>query len=347
MKDPVVAVALSGGVDSLVSGYLLKQKFRHIFGIHFKTGYEKEPTNISNLEKQLGFPVTCIDLSDIFEKKVISYFMNTYLSGKTPNPCVVCNKEIKFGALLERAADLGADYLATGHYATAVNSLSKPDEQIITPFLEKAFDLQKDQSYFLSMLKPSQIEKVIFPLSGMTKEKVKQFAKDNHIHPLTSGESQDICFIQEDEFASFIKKKMNIDSNPGPIVDMDGKILGQHKGLLQYTIGQRRGIHLPAKEAYYVKRIDIKNNILEVCFKKDLSQKSCQVEEINWNSEDKKTIPDIITKIRYSHPGALSTLLRQGSDGTVVFDDPQNAVTPGQVAVFYDSTKVMGAGMIR
>ena len=186
MKHPVVAVALSGGVDSLVTGFLLKQKYKHVFGIHFLTGYEKTRTDLLLLETQLGFPITCIDLSKSFEQKVIQYFIQTYLDGKTPNPCIICNKEIKFRELLMHAQKMGADFLATGHYATVVNPVSFPDREIAYSYLEKGIDPLKDQSYFLSMLTSLQLEKIIFPLARMKKQDVRQFAKTNHITPHSS-----------------------------------------------------------------------------------------------------------------------------------------------------------------
>ena len=347
MSPPVIAIALSGGIDSLVSGYLLKQKYNHVFGLHFRTGYERDPVDSSILEDQLGFPVFSIDLSKSFEEKVVSYFVRTYLEGKTPNPCIVCNREIKFKELMIQARHMGADVLATGHYAVVVNSLSFPEKKIDRACLEKAKDGAKDQSYFLSMLTCSQLENIIFPLAEMKKEEVKAFAKAKGIRPLHPGESQDICFIHGSDFSKFILEKQAIKSEPGNIVDMDGKIVGRHSGLHQFTIGQRKGINSPAREAYYVKRIDIGNNILEVCFKRDLSTKRFQVEKINWNDEDREKVPDITTKIRYSHKGALSDLMMKGSSGEVVFHEAQNAVTPGQAAVFYRGARVLGAGIIQ
>jgi tRNA-specific 2-thiouridylase len=360
----VVAVALSGGVDSLVSGYLLKQKYKNVFGIHFRTGYEKDPVDLSLLEKQLGFDVKLIDLSDVFEKKVIQYFIETYLEGKTPNPCVICNKTIKFGELLKHAQNLGANFLATGHYATIVNPISFPDKNITHSYLKKGKDPLKDQSYFLSMLSEDQLEKIIFPLAGMIKKDVKKFAKSKNIEPFHPSESQDICFIHDNNFSQFILEKIKSAPKHGDIVDMEGKKVGEHKGLHKYTIGQRRGINCPASEPFYVKNIDIKNNILHVCFKKDLACKKFSIAQINWNYPEQKTIKDIITKIRYSHKGAASTLTftnspsdNKGSDskgsdgkkltGEVVFDEPQNAITPGQAAVFYKGDRVLGAGIIQ
>ncbi len=367
MNQPVIAVALSGGVDSLVSGYLLKQKYKHVFGIHFITGYEEPPADIEALEQQLDLPIHVIDLSKQFEQKVVQYLVQTYMSGKTPNPCLICNRDIKFGELLKAAQSLGADYLATGHYAVIVNALSFPDRAIPRAYLEKGRDPIKDQSYFLSLLSGQQLEKIIFPLAGMLKQDVKALAESVGIAPVQSKESQDICFIGSKHLSDFILKKQQRKPEPGPIVDMTGKIVGRHQGLHQFTIGQRRGINCPASEPYYVKKIDIFKNKLMVCFKKDLSASTLDVEQISWNDPRQGKIENIVTKIRYAHKGAASTLILNGPvprhadsghpdidppdmdkpEGTVIFDTPQNAVTPGQGAVFYDGNRVLGAGIIK
>jgi len=347
MKNPIVAIALSGGVDSLVSGYLIKQKYKHVFGIHFVTGYETETTDLGFLERQLGFPVSRIDISHVFEQTIVQYFVRTYFEGKTPNPCVVCNKEIKFGEVLKTAQNMGADYLATGHYATVVNPICFPDQDISHCYLAKGADPLKDQSYFLSLLSSDQLEKIIFPLAGMKKSDVIKLARSNQLAPAFPKESQDICFVRDNDFSRFILEKQGITPQPGNIIDMDGKIVGRHPGLHQFTIGQRRGVNCPAKEPYYVKKIDMKNNILEVCFKKDLSEKMIAIAQINWNFSNVNHIRDIVTKIRYSHKGALSSLTLNGSCGELVFDEPQNAVTPGQAAVFYKDEQVLGAGIIQ
>lgn len=351
MGSPVVAVALSGGVDSLVSGYVLKQKYKNIFGIHFTTGYDPNPINPALLEKQLGFPVHRIDLSEEFENLVVNYFVQTYLDGKTPNPCLICNKKIKFGILLAKAIELGADVLSTGHYATIVNHLSFPDKDsdksITRPYLEKGKDPLKDQSYFLSLLSPDQLEKIIFPLAGMIKEDVKAIAKKAGISPLHPSESQDICFIRDNNFSKFILDKEKITPKPGEIVNIQGEVIGQHAGLFQFTIGQRRGINCPASEPYYVKQLDMQNNRLVVCFKNDLSSNTLNVSNLNWNHASSGTISGITTKIRYAHKGALSSLDIMGSNGKVRFESPQNAITPGQGAVFYKEDRVLGAGIIQ
>ncbi len=347
MPPPVVAIALSGGVDSLVAGFLIKKAYNNVFGIHFTTGFEKTLTNVKSLEQQLGFPVHTIDLSRVFEKEVVQYFMDTYLAGKTPNPCVVCNKQIKFGVLLEKARELGADALATGHYATIVNPLVFPERKISKSWLEKGTDPLKDQSYFLSMLSSDQLERIILPLAGYSKSQVKAVAKKNNLIPTAPGESQDICFIQDTSFSQFIIDKKGILPKPGNIKDPTGKIVGTHKGLHAFTIGQRRGIDCPASEPYYVRQIDLSTNTLVVCFKSDLAAGKMQVENIIWNYFENKEILTMTTKIRYSHKGAPSQLNRNGASGQVIFDVPQLAITPGQAAVFYKDNRVLGAGIIQ
>ena len=204
------------------------------------------------------------------------------------------------------------------------------------------------------MLSEKQLKKIIFPLSDMTKNNVKRFAASNNLNALSKKESQDICFIHDNDFAQFIQKRQNITPKPGDIKEIDNKIVGQHQGLHKFTIGQRRGINCPAKEPYYVQSIDMKNNILKVCFKKDLLKRTLSYSDIAWNgsnnlqlSDEKTVIKNVMTKIRYSHKGALSTLSLNKTSGELVFDEPQNAITPGQAAVFYKGSRVLGAGIIQ
>ncbi|MCP3944412.1 MAG: tRNA 2-thiouridine(34) synthase MnmA [Desulfobacteraceae bacterium] len=347
MNSPVVAVALSGGVDSLVTGFLIKKTYKKVFGLHFTTGYEKTPTNIKALEEQLGFPIHIIDLAQIFDKQVVQYFMSTYLDGKTPNPCLICNKLIKFGVLLEKALALGADAIATGHYATIVNPLSFPDQKINKSWLEKGMDPLKDQSYFLATLSSDQLERIILPLAKLNKSQVRMIAQKNNLTPTAPVESQDICFIRDTSFAKFIIEKKGICPKPGHIKDLNGKIVGTHKGLYAFTIGQRRGINCPASEPYYVRHLDLSTNTLVVCFKNDLAQTNMQVKNIIWNYPETQEITTMTTQIRYSHKGAASRLIRNGDLGQVIFNTPQFAITPGQAAVFYNENRVLGAGIIQ
>lgn len=346
MKKTVVAVALSGGIDSLVTGYLLKQQYKEVFGLHFTTGFERKPVRIEQLEKQLGFPVQHLDLSAVFDQTVVQYFIRTYLEGKTPNPCLICNKTIKFGVLLDKARQMGADMLATGHYATIGCNSGNGDP--LPPCLKNSADIQKDQSYFLSLVPPALLNHVLFPLSSLTKPQVRKTAQDNGLAPLFPSESQDICFVHDNNFSGFIIDRLDTPApEQGDIVDVSGKVVGRHKGLFRYTVGQRRGLDCPASEPYYVRKIDINNNRLLVCFKKDLQQTEFVVSQLNWNYFLENSIPDVMTKIRYNHKGAMSCLYFKNNKIRVVFDEPQMAVTPGQAAVFYKNGRVLGAGIIQ
>ena len=347
MSDsPVVAVALSGGIDSLVAGFLIKQRFKKVFGIHFTTGYEKSLPDVSALSSIFGSPVHTIDLSREFETRVVDYFVSTYMAGKTPNPCVVCNMQIKFKALLEHAQKLGADLMATGHYATVVNGHTPGREKIGQAWLERGADLSKDQSYFLSMLSPKILDRLVFPLADFAKSQVREFAGQHNLVPVVPNESQDICFLPDKNHGAFIIAKTKMPPAPGPVVDGQDRIVGSHQGLHQFTVGQRRGINIPGPAPYYVKKIDMNTNTLHVCFKSDLAQKRMKIEQMVWNYPKKENIKDLTVQIRYGHKAAPAGLDWDGTCGIVTFDTPQNAVTPGQAAVFYQENRVLGAGLI-
>jgi tRNA-specific 2-thiouridylase len=348
MLPRVVAVALSGGVDSLITGFMIKQQYPDVFGIHFTTGYESQPVDTAFLASQLGFPVHILDLKDAFKREVVDYFVSSYMTGKTPNPCLACNEKIKFGALLDHALTMGADALATGHYATIVNDITCPDKKETGAWLEKGADPKKDQSYFLAMLSVSQLSRLIFPLASARKEEILQIARHNALTPAVSSESQDICFIHDKNFSDFIIREKGIRPVPGPVKDGTGKVVGTHKGLHTFTIGQRRGINIPAEKPYYVRAIDMATHTLHVCFKQDLATSVMHVDHVKWNQAGQTHgMAGITTKIRYSHRGADSDLVLDGTKGQVTFYAPQNAVTPGQAAVFYKGNRVLGAGIIQ
>ncbi len=347
MPSVCIAIAVSGGVDSLVAAYLLKQQYRNVFGIHFVTGYEKHPMDTKRLEKQLNIPVTCIDLKTEFQHQVIDYLVKTYLDGKTPNPCLICNRTIKFGALLKRAKQMGADVLATGHYATVVNHYSFPGRPDEPAYIKKGHDRIKDQSYFLSWLSHEQLSHILFPLSGMTKDQVRALAASKNLVPTQPSESQDICFVHGRKLSQFITDHQQIQPAPGHIIDMDGKIIGRHTGLHQFTIGQRRGINCPSSEPFYVKSIDPGTNTLQVCFKKDLTCSRFTVYPVHWNYPVAAPVDEMTVKIRYSHPQVPARLIMEDQVGIVTLQEPQNAVTPGQAAVFYRKDRLLGAGIIQ
>lgn len=336
-----VAIALSGGIDSLFAGHLLKQSGADLFGIHFFTGYEKSQKDLSSIAGQLDIPVHRVDLAEVFEKRVVSCFVSTYLSGKTPNPCVMCNKEIKFGALWEAARTFGADRMATGHYARLV------PENSGKPRLFKGLDWQKEQSYFLSMLSGDQLSKGIFPLGRHTKTEVIQRAEKENLKPLEKEESQDICFVCHGDTGSFISCKAGTTRGKGEIVKSDGTVLGRHDGLFRFTVGQRRKINCPGPEPYYVKAIDTRNNRLVVGNKDEILRKDFYIDSVNWISKDPDFPVRAVTKIRYNHQGAPATIFKETYRYRVEFDHPQHAIAPGQTAVFYQNEEVLGGGIIQ
>lgn len=352
MHAPAIGVAVSGGVDSLVAAFLLRQQYKQVFGLHFTTGYETRKTDMDRLKDQLKMDIITLDLSELFENHVVQYFVSTYTQGKTPNPCMICNQKIKFGVLLEQAQKQGADYLATGHYATIINNLTQPDDAMPHPRLEKAVDKKKDQSYFLARLSGEQLSKILCPLAGFSKDQVKALAARHSLVPVSSKESQDICFVHDKNLASFFTQKIGLSSKPGPIMDVHGRRVGTHTGVHAFTVGQRRGINCPASEPYYVRRIDPSTHTLHVCFKKDLAQQQMTVDQMVWHDTRSDTLPDnaaldVAVKIRYRHKEAPARLIRQGRSGQVWFNQPQYAVTPGQAAVFYHGPQVLGSGIIQ
>lgn len=363
---PVTAVAISGGIDSLVAAYLLREKGHRIIGIHFITGFENHPCDrnpdgplspggplsddpagtrnsnhpVREVADQLGIPMEILDCREVFKKNIVDYFSRTYMDGCTPNPCLVCNRFIKFGTVLDFARDLGASHLATGHY------IKKSLDAAGNEHLLKGDDPEKDQSYFLAFLSREQIASAMFPLGGLTKEAVKTLAKTKGLKPVYRKESQDVCFIREGTYSGFLRQQ-GILQNPGTIEDSRGNMLGTHKGLHHFTIGQRRGINCPAPFPYYVLRLDTDRNRLIVGPKEDLFSDRCQVTGINWIIQPPPAEIRVFTKIRYSHPGALSTLVPLNDySAAIQFDEKQLAITPGQGAVFYREDEVIGGGWI-
>jgi len=370
-KNKKIAIALSGGIDSLVAAYILKKQGVNLVGIHFQTGYENRKTDLAETGACLGIEIKYVDLAEDFEIHVINYFIQTYLTGKTPNPCIICNKKIKFDSLYRTCNDLGADFIATGHYAKLIKNDSGHNS------LVKADDLSKDQSYFLAMLSQEQLDRTIFPLGNMHKSEVKKFAALNGLLPPEKKESQDICFIKQNSFSEFILKKQGIKPVRGKIIRTDGKVVGTHNGLHGFTIGQRRGLNCPGPAPYHVKKIDIKSNILVVGFKDELFEKELFLNNIHFTGKPITRCRKIKTKIRYRHKEADSVFIPQYSESPgitdisktdekpetscmrktfnisgkktakIIFNEPQYAVTPGQIAVFYDNDQVLGCGTIQ
>ena len=353
-----IAVAMSGGVDSSLAAALLKKEGYEVIGVTFRMWPKEEcgrsiDRTCCNLEsitraravaEDLKIPYYVFDFSEDFKKEVIDYFCDQYLKGFTPNPCVVCNEKIKFGLLYEKALALDVGMIATGHYARVDHN--KKSGRFI---LKVGKGGEKDQTYFLFSLSQDQLKHTIFPLADYTKEKTRTLAKKFKLTTFNTASSQDICFIQDQDYAQYIRKKTGVQIKEGDIVDKAGKVLGRHKGIPFYTIGQRRGLGIAYKEPLYVIGIDRSANRIIVGVKKDVLRKSFIVHQLNWIAVSGIKEPlKVKAKIRYNHEAQTALIAPMGNDMVRVdFDVPQESPTPGQAAVFYDHDVVVGGGWIK
>jgi tRNA-specific 2-thiouridylase len=350
-----VAVAMSGGVDSSVTAYLLKEAGYEVIGLTMdllqSSCMIESPTTCCSLQAfqdakevadELKINHYIIDCKAEFETHVINYFINEYLSGRTPNPCIVCNKIIKFGFLLKKAQELRADYLATGHYAKVIKQNSRY-------VIQKGIDLAKDQSYFLYSLSQTQLTHAIMPLGEYKKEAVRKIANDLGLKVHDKPESQQICFITEGDYRKFISERLKHNLHPGPILNKTGKVLGEHQGIAFFTIGQRRGLNIAFGKPIYVIKIDKDKNAIIVGEETDLYSYELVANNINWVSIDKLTKQiELIAKIRYLHDGELAEIFPLQTDMVKVrFKTPQRAITPGQSVVFYQGDILVGGGVIK
>jgi tRNA-uridine 2-sulfurtransferase len=341
-----IAVALSGGVDSAVTAWLLQEQGFRVLGIHADLGLEdaKKKQELEGLAAFLDIPLHFIPLKQPFREMVVDYLVREYRRGRTPNPCVVCNQRIKFERLLGKALDLGVDGLATGHYARIV---SLPDTSGLT--IARGLDAGKDQSYFLHRLNPEILPRLVFPLGEMRKEDVRALAQTVGLPVPHREESQDACFLPPGGYREFLEKEKDPDlAAPGEIVDLQGKRLGAHRGLYAYTVGQRRGLGLPAGEPYYVIRMNPVENRLVIGFKKDLAASGLWLRDPHWLTpppELEGLRVQVQIRYRYRPVGGMLQRNPEGRIG-VLFAAPQNAVAPGQAAVFYQEDRVLGGGWI-
>ncbi len=356
MKQRVV-VGMSGGVDSSTTAGLLKEKGYEVIGATMcisrgdKTqGGPARCCSLADIEDarrvalQLGIPFYVIHLRKEFEEEVIQYFCREYVQGKTPNPCIRCNEKIKFGPFLKKAMGLGADFLATGHYARL-----DFDERAGRYLLKKGVDQRKDQSYVLFSLSQDQFRHTLFPLGDLRKEQVRQKALELGLQVHNKAESQEVCFIQDTCYHSFLLERLKDSVEPGSILDRDGNILGRHKGIPFYTIGQRRGLGLAKGKPLYVIKIDREKNTIVVGGEEEVRSDTFIVDSINWIVPPER-VPyhTAHVKIRYNHPGSEASLFPKGEGNLEVkFKVPQKAITPGQAAVFYDGETLLGGGWIK
>lgn len=383
---PKVIAGMSGGVDSSVAAYLLKEKGYEVEGISFLMWEKPKGTSpaccslraveeTSKTARELGIPHNVIDVRGDFAEKVITPFVHSYISGLTPNPCILCNRHIKFPYLLKEAKKRGAEYIATGHYARIERQDTRvqgfKDSRIVSDIdhqssvlLKKGVDSKKDQSYVLYVLTQDILKKLILPLGGYTKNAVREIAAKLNLAAAKRAESQEICFIQERDYLTFIQRISPVEREPGPIVNMHGNIIGTHKGIHGYTIGQRKGLGIASPEPLYVVDIDIQKNTVYAGHRNSVKKKEFYVHELNWltslpsplGREDKEGLEETsgafraTVKVRSTMKDEPATIFLDPASCEivrVVFDEPQWAPAPGQSAVFYDNDIVVGGGIIK
>lgn len=344
MKKNTVLVAMSGGVDSSVTAALLIDQGYEVIGAHMRLlpGDQsiQGEADARRIAEELEIPFHSLDCRDTFNAAIIGDFCREYRAGRTPNPCVRCNQQFKFGALFALADELGADYLATGHYA-------RIDRQKDHVRLCRGLYKQKDQSYFLFVLSAAQLKRVLFPLGGLTKPEVRNLAEKYHLSSRKKSESQDICFVPDNDYIGFLERYDSPWPDHGEIVHINGKVLGTHHGTHRYTIGQRRGLGIGWTEPLYVIELDAEQQRVIVGEKAALQRDRLQVRDVTWSVPPQHTSLRVDCRIRYRHHPAMATLsIRPNGDVDVFFDEPQYGVTPGQCAVFYDDDCVLGGGWI-
>ncbi len=348
-------IAMSGGVDSSTAAYLMQQAGYSCIGCTMQL-YENEDAglpaegtccSLDDIEdaraiaNRLNMPYYVFNFKERFREQVIGKFCRVYLEGRTPNPCIDCNRCLKFDALLERADALGCDKIVTGHYAR----IEETDNGFV---LRRAADPAKDQSYVLYMLTQAQLRRVMLPLGGLSKPQVREIAAAQGFLNAHKSDSQDICFVPDGDYARVIQAQTGIRPEPGEFVDMQGHVLGQHAGLIRYTVGQRRGLGIAIGKPAYVVGLDVPRNRVIIGTNDDLFHRCCTVTDVNWIAGAPPQAPvRCQAKIRYRHP-AQPAVVQFTDDNTALltFDAPQRAITAGQAAVFYDGDTVLGGGEI-
>lgn len=350
-------IAMSGGVDSSVAALLVQQSGYEAIGVTLKlhtnedAGLPREKTCCSlddvndarSVAARLGMPFYVFNFTDSFRREVMDRFVRAYERGETPNPCIDCNRYIKFAKLMQRAGEIGFDYVATGHYARV-----EQDGETGRWLLKKGLDSTKDQSYVLYSLTQKELSRLLLPLGGLTKERVRQLAEENGFVNAKKHDSQDICFVPDGDYAAFIERYAGTKFQPGPFVGTHGELYGEHRGIIHYTVGQRKGLGLSFPQPMYVCGIDPARNEVVLGKHEELFSGELTARDINLISRE--MIPEplrVKAKVRYRHAEQLATVVQTGPDELeVTFDEPQRAVTRGQALVLYDGDTVVGGGTI-
>ena len=354
-----VAVAMSGGVDSSMAAAILKDQGYEVIGFTMHL-WDDSPDNkgaagrccspedlydARRVADQIGIPHYVINLKAAFENEVIQYFIEEYSNGRTPNPCVICNDRLKFTFLLQKAEEIGAMALATGHYARIVRR-SNEDDKV---YLFRGKDSSKDQSYFLFSMTQKQLDKVLFPLGERSKSEVRRLASSMRLRVAHKAESQEVCFISDNDYRKFLASRGKKEAvKPGEIVDQKGQVLGFHQGIQYYTVGQRRGLRIGGTDPLYVLKLDRERNCVVVGRKEELLANGLVASNLNWISFTQlRGEVKALAQIRYRHPGVPAILSPlEGGKVQVRFQISQKSVTPGQAVVFYRGDEVLGGGWI-
>ena len=337
-------IAMSGGVDSSVAAFLTKQNGYELKGVtlSLEVGSEGDISDAKKVAERMGFPHEVLNLREEFQKEVIDRFIDAYENSRTPNPCVICNKYIKFGRLLDYAEENGYSHTATGHYAQieCVNGRY---------ILKKGVDKTKDQSYVLYSLTQEQLKHSLFPLGSLSKNEVREIALENGFVNAKKKESQDICFVPDGDYAGFIERYLGKTYPEGDFVDYDGNVLGRHKGLIRYTIGQRKGLGLALPKPMYVCKLCTDNNSVMLGDNADLFSNTLDAYDINLITTDKlDSSIRAEAKVRYSQNAQKATVWQTDDNELhIEFDEPQRAITSGQAVVLYDGETVIGGGTIK
>lgn len=352
--NKTVVVGMSGGVDSSVAALLLKRQGYNVIGLYMLNWEERDErgvcpadsdyADVARVCSKLEVPFYSVNFSKQYMDRVFSYFLAEYRAGRTPNPDVLCNREIKFGPFREYALSMGADYVATGHYCGIEHAADGRH------LLKKAADASKDQTYFLNQVREEQLANVLFPLAELPKPEVRKLAEENGLATAKKKDSTGICFIGERNFRKFLQEYMP--AQPGRIVTLDGETVGEHIGLMYYTIGQRKGLDIGGKRGeegrWFVVKKDLKGNILYVSHgdESPLYSKSCFVTGLNWFGNMPQPTFECGAKFRYRQPEQKVKVTLKDGGALVEYEQPQRAVTEGQFAVFYDQTYCLGGGTI-